>query len=68
MLFAVVDLGPSALFVGVLIAGLALASVVANVAVLALHPEREGQPPSRARKAFVWSLVWGVSFVLWGSS
>jgi len=68
MIFAVVDLGPSAPFVGVLIAGLALASVVASVAVLALPPKREGQPPSRARKALVWFLMWGVTFLLWGSS
>ena len=68
MFFAVVDLGPSAPFVGVLIAGLVLASVVVSVTVLAIPPKREGQPPSLARKRLVWFLMWGVTFLLWGSS
>jgi len=62
------DLGPSTPFVGVLIAGFALASVVASVALLTLPPKREDQPPTRARKTLVWCLVWGVTFLLWGSS
>jgi hypothetical protein len=68
MLFAILDLGPSAPFVGVLIVGLALASVVASVAVFVLPSKGEGQPHSRGRKELVWILVWVVIFLLWGSS
>lgn len=68
LLFAVTDFGPSAPFISVLLVSFVLANVVASIAVLALPPKLEGQPPSRALKAMVWLVVCGIVLLLWGSS
>jgi hypothetical protein len=58
---------PMAAFVGVMIGGLALATIVASLAELWYASMCKGLPPSPGRRSFVWLLVWFVTLILWGS-
>jgi hypothetical protein len=57
---------PKAPFLGVMIGGLALATILASVAA-SFASKSEGLPPSLRRTSLVWFLVWFITLFLWGS-
>ena len=58
---------PNGPFLGVMIGGLALATIVASLAELWYASMCKGLPPSPGRRSFVWLLVWFITLFLWGT-